>query len=131
MTESERALREIIDELPPRPQLPLVVKIAEIARTALAAEQAKRVIDKKVAQRVRKLKFTDEHWAVFNLHVNKAGERAIEIVRQRYEMHPKLEQLERDYKDGIMAIFNRPPDDVTQFFALLVYVFANKLEVQR
>jgi len=87
--------------------------------------ESKRVTKK----RQRELTFTDEHWAVFNLHVNKAGERAFEIVRQRYETHPDFERLERAYKDGIMAIFNRKPNDVSRFFAMLVWVFANKLEV--
>jgi hypothetical protein len=133
MSESERALRDIIAELPPRPQLPLVVKIAEIARTALAAEQAKRVLDKRVSQRLRKLRFTDETWAVFNLHVNDAGVRAMKIVRARYKdaANANLALLERDFKAGIMAIFNRAPDDVTRMFATLCWVFANGLEVRK
>jgi hypothetical protein len=40
MTRFEKALRDIAAELPPRPQLPLVIKIAEIVRKALNDEPA-------------------------------------------------------------------------------------------
>ncbi len=77
------------------------------------------------------LSFPDYNFAVFNLHVNDAGARALAIVRrmmQHPSMIPAMEALERDYRDGIMGLFDRMPDEPSRAFCVLVWTFANGLD---
>ncbi len=78
------------------------------------------------------LLFSDYYFAVFNLHVNKAGVRAMAIVRRMMQNPaaiPMVMELEHDYNDGIMAIFKRQPDEASRAFCVLVWTFANGLDV--
>ena len=78
------------------------------------------------------LNFPDSGFAVFNLHVNNAGERAMSVVRRLFPSdNAQLIALERDYKSGVMAIFQRDADDASRTFALLCWVYTNALDVAR
>jgi hypothetical protein len=81
------------------------------------------------------LQFPDEFWAVFNLHANLAGVRAMQITEQRFgnaedeatiKMLANLHTLFLD--KTIMAIFKEKPNRVTQFFADTVFILANGLD---
>jgi len=73
--------------------------------------------------------FPDVHMAVFNGHVNDAAARAMAILRLITDPEaPDMMALERCYADGVMSIFQQPPNDATGSFAVLCYVFANGLE---
>ena len=82
------------------------------------------------------LHFPDEVWAVFNLHANLAGVRAIKITEQRFGSDDEREEtaimladLKKHFTDHtIMAIFETKPNRVTQFFADTVFILANGLE---
>lgn len=77
------------------------------------------------------INFPDYYLAVFNGHVNMAGERALKIVRCMLRSDAAivmLAGLEADYKNGIMAIFNRRLNEATTAFCTLVYTFANGLD---
>ena len=83
------------------------------------------------------LHFPDEFWAMFNLHANLAGVRAMKITEQRFGavMEEKtakmLADLRRHFDDKtIMAIFEKKPNRVTQFFADTVFILANGLEAK-
>ena len=83
------------------------------------------------------LHFPDEFWAVFNLHANLAGVRAMKITEQRFGavMEEKtakmLADLRRHFDDKtIMAIFEKKANRVTQFFADTVFILANGLEAK-
>ena len=83
------------------------------------------------------LHFPDEFWAVFNLHANLAGVRAMKITEQRFgsvkdeKTAKMLADLRRDFDDKtIMAIFEKKANRVTQFFADTVFILANGLEAK-
>ncbi len=77
------------------------------------------------------LAFPSEHWAVFNLHVNNAGKRAIRVTEREFgatnKKYIKLKNLFELHE--IMAIFGEKPNRVTKFFAHMVYIFANGFDV--
>lgn len=73
----------------------------------------------------------DQYFAVFNLHVNKAGERADrEFVAQwgqkRYDRH-----IQPYRSDGIMAIFGRKPNQWQLIWVSLVTAFVNEVTTRR
>jgi len=81
------------------------------------------------------LQFPNEVWAVFNLHANLAGVRAMQITEQRFgnaedeatiKMLANLHTLFLD--KTIMTIFKEKPNRVTQFFANTVFILANGLD---
>jgi hypothetical protein len=78
------------------------------------------------------LKFPSEMWAVFNLHVNDAGRRALTVVRARYpeaeDAEAGVPELERMVKDGVMEIFQHKPTPATQLFASACFIFTNGLD---
>ena len=83
------------------------------------------------------LHFPDEYWAVFNLHANLAGVRAMKITEQRFakqaEVDEKIAKMLADLREAfvskvIMSIFKKKPNRVTQFFADTVFVLANGLD---
>jgi len=81
------------------------------------------------------LHFPDEYWAVFNLHANLAGVRAMKITEQRFgaikdeKTAKMLAELKAAFTGKtIMAIFEKKPNRVTQFFADTVFTLANGLE---
>ena len=83
------------------------------------------------------LHFPDEFWAVFNLHANLAGVRAMKITEQRFgsvkdeKTAKMLSDLRRHFDDKtIMAIFEKKANRVTQFFADTVFILANGLEAK-
>lgn len=83
------------------------------------------------------LHFPDEFWAVFNLHANLAGVRAMKITEQRFgsvkdeKTAKMLADLRRHFDDKtIMAIFEKKENRVTQFFADTVFILANGLEAK-
>lgn len=77
-----------------------------------------------------KLNFPAPEWAVFNLHVNDAGKRALAIVSRLYGEKELAKLVELD-KLGIMAIFDEYPlPDIYRTFAELCFVFANGLDVR-
>lgn len=79
--------------------------------------------------KAQNLKFPDEQFAVFNLHVNNAGKRAMEVIRHLFlEDNPKLIELEHMYKEGVMEIFKFSPNPVTARFAFACFIFANGLD---
>lgn len=72
------------------------------------------------------LRFTDLGFAVFNSHVNKAGERAIEVCRQTFKDDDEgMIKLEQAYKDGIMAIFDGDKTPPASLFAHACFIYAN------
>ena len=82
------------------------------------------------------LHFPDEHWAVFNLHANLAGVRAMKITEARFGSageHAATNKMLADLRallasQNIMSIFQKKPNRVTQFFADTVFILANGLE---
>ena len=83
------------------------------------------------------LHFPDEFWAVFNLHANLAGVRAMKITEQRFGavMEEKTAKMLADLRlhfddKTIMAIFEKKANRVTQFFADTVFILANGLEAK-
>ncbi len=83
------------------------------------------------APEVDELDFPDYYFAVFNIHKNDAGKRALAIVRrmmQHPSMIPAMLALERDFTEGIMGIFDRVPDEASRAFCVLVWTFANGLD---
>jgi hypothetical protein len=82
------------------------------------------------------LHFPNEYWAVFNLHANFAGVRAMKITEARFGSEAEEDEktakmlagLRSSFTDSIMAIFEKKPNRVTQFFADTVFILANGLE---
>ena len=83
------------------------------------------------------LQFPNEVWAVFNLHANLAGVRAMQITEQRFVTEagddPKIAKMLADLREAfigktIMQIFEGQPNRVTQFFADTVFILANGLD---
>jgi hypothetical protein len=82
---------------------------------------------KKVNQSV--LQFPTIEWAVFNAHVNDAGQRALKVVEKVFgTLHSDVVKLrELVESNRLMAIFNYNTG-IRNYFASLVFMFANKLE---
>ena len=75
------------------------------------------------------LKFSSPTWAVFNLHVNAAGERAMNVCRLAFPDSKELAALERMKLTGIMEIFDHKNRGVvTDLFAHACFIFANDLD---
>jgi hypothetical protein len=68
----------------------------------------------------------DISFAVFNQHINNAGERAHAVINKMYSNEDAdVIKFNKDYKEGIMNIFNREPDYVTNAYVALVFYFVN------
>lgn len=68
----------------------------------------------------------DPYFAVFNQHINNAGERAKEKFIKKFGAAAWRTKMAPMYKDGIMAIFDRPPSVWTQFYVDAVTAFVNE-----
>jgi hypothetical protein len=77
------------------------------------------------------LAFPTEGWAVFNLHVEDAGARAMAVCRASFAPDgPGMPALEAAYRDGVMAIFGVPPTPASALFAAACFIFANRLDAR-
>lgn len=75
---------------------------------------------KKTAERL------SPNWAVFNQHSNKAGDRAMALLKEfTPDWAEEVETAEAE-GNGIMAIFNEPPTPATAAYSMLVTAFVNE-----
>lgn len=68
----------------------------------------------------------DRHFSVFNGHVNDADKKARRMMEQLNPDYLKrVEELD-EQGDGIMNIFNHPPEPATEMYTLLVTAYVNE-----
>lgn len=67
----------------------------------------------------------DVFFSVFNLHINKAGERAKAAFIEHFGEALWKEHLEGPERDGIMVIFGEKPTQYTRWYAEKVQEFVN------
>lgn len=66
----------------------------------------------------------DVHSAVFNQHINKAGLRALKVIKHHF---PSMyEEIRKADKKGIMSIFNQEPTETSLVYSALVTAFVNE-----
>ena len=65
-------------------------------------------------------------FSVFNLHVNKAGERADKEFIAQYGQAAFNRYIAPRHKEGIMSIFNRKPNKYTLAWVTLVTAYVNE-----
>jgi hypothetical protein len=66
------------------------------------------------------------NFAVFNLHVNDAGKRADREFIRQFGVEEFDEHIKPYYDDGIMSIFEEPPNWATSAWVTLVTYFVNE-----
>ncbi len=69
----------------------------------------------------------DPHFALFNLHINNAGERAIKILEEHFPSS-WVEKIRTLQASGIMALFDEDPAPATAAYLALVTAFVNESE---
>ena len=62
----------------------------------------------------------DVYTAVFNCHVNAAHERAVQAFIDTYGTKRFEQYIEPYLNQGIMSIFNDPPNRYTKFFCFYI-----------
>lgn len=78
------------------------------------------------------LPFPDQGWAVFNNHVNHAGDRALKEVARKYPPNNRhMRALLRMKRTGIMEIFKVKPTGPTKEYAVRVFAYANGITLAR
>ncbi len=68
----------------------------------------------------------DIGFSVFNCHLNNAKNRAIKDVKDKFGEELFKSKLKHHLRNGIMAIFNEKPNEVTQYFADKVTEYVNE-----
>lgn len=68
----------------------------------------------------------DHGFAVFNLHLNKAGKRADEEFKKQFGEQKFNRHILPHHMKGIMSIFERKPNIYTMAWVALVTAFVNE-----
>lgn len=78
------------------------------------------------------LRLNSEYWAVFNGHINNAGDRAFADVRNMYPPHSRgLRKLTRMRRSGIMEIFTVKQTAPMRAYTLRCFAYANGITITR
>lgn len=67
----------------------------------------------------------DHKFSVFNLHVNKAGDRAKTAFIARYGQKKWDKEIEPFHHAGIMSIFGQKPNEYTEWYVNAIWLFVN------
>lgn len=73
----------------------------------------------------------DHYFAVFNLHVNQAGERADAEFKAQFGETAWDKHIRRRHDEGIMSIFNKKPSREAMIWIALVTAYVNEPQVAK